>query len=96
MDTPVRLLFEILPIVLGFVAIFSCARRVMTEKTSKKRLEFFGMFVCAGLLIVAQTSWTWSYLIQHSLLGTEFADVVWTSFNVGVMSVFILTSWRAQ
>lgn len=45
--------------------------------------------VASILMLTAQVSWSWSIFIQNNLLGTEFANIVWTVFNTLTMLTFI-------
>ena len=92
-----RLILEALPVLLAFVAIFACGHRVITipPRRTNDRLVFVGMLICAALLIVAQSSWTYT-LLQGNLLGTDTANVVWTVFNTTTMGVFVLAARRLK
>lgn len=91
----VRLLFEALPVLLAIAAIFSCGHKVVTTRRVNDRNVYLGMIVCAALLITAQSSWTYTMLRGLSD-GTDFANLLWTLFNAGTMSVFILASRRTK
>lgn len=95
--SPARLLLEALPVALAFFAVFACGYRVITmpARRSHDRLVYAGMMVCAALLIVAQSSWTYT-LLKGDLLGTDTANVVWSLFNIATMSVFILAARRLK
>jgi hypothetical protein len=89
-------LFQILPIVLACVAAVACSVRFGRGRRHHDRLAMALATLSSVLLIVAQTSWWTTYLIEHSLQGTEFANAIWTIFNSTTMVTFILMAqpWR--
>lgn len=92
-----RLLLEAMPVLLAVLAIFACGHRVITmpARRAHDRLVFVGMLLCAALLIVAQSSWTYT-MLQGNLLGTDAANVIWSLFNTGTMAVFVLAARRMK
>ena len=52
--------------------------------------------IASLMLIVAQTSWWASYVLQGDLDGTGFANVLWAIFNSLTMAIFILMAYRRQ
>lgn len=92
-----RILLEAVPVLLAVVAIFTCGHRIITipPRRANDRLVFVGMLLCAVLLIVAQSSWTYT-LLQGDLLGTDTANIVWSLFNTITMAVFVLASRRLK
>lgn len=54
--------------------------------------------IAALLLIVAQTSWWVSYMIEGNLLGTNFANNIWAIFNSLSMICLIMYAapWRLK
>ena len=56
------------------------------------RLSMLLATVASILLIIAQTSWWTSYVLNNSLEGTEFANYIWAVFNSLTMIVFIIIS----
>lgn len=91
----IRLVFEAMPVLLAVIAIFSCGHKAVTTRRSNDRNVYLGMIVCAALLITAQSSWTYTMLKGLSE-GTDFANILWTLFNIGTMSVFLLASRRTK
>lgn len=92
-----RLLFEALPVLLAVVAIFTCGHRVITmpARRAHDRLVYVGMLLCAALLIVAQSSWTYT-LLNGGIMGTDAANVIWSLFNTTTMAVFVLAARRQK
>jgi phosphatidylserine synthase len=66
--------FQGIPLVLALVAILACVFRYRSEDRTVVRLQMVLHIVAAVLLVVAQSSWWRSYLIEGSLLGTVFAN----------------------
>lgn len=91
----VRIFFEAIPVVLAIAAIFSCGHKVVTTRRANDRNVYLGMMICAALLITAQSSWTYSMLKGLSE-GTDFANILWTAFNIATMAVFIVASRRSK
>jgi len=89
-------LFQILPIVLAFVAAISCSISFARDRRTQDKVGMVIACLSSVLLIVAQTSWWTTYLIEHSLQGTVFANTIWTVFNSTTMIAFILLAhpWR--
>lgn len=90
-----HLFFEMLPVILAFIAIFVCAKQAITTRRIRDRQVYVGMVICSTLLITAQTSWTYT-LLQGLTEGTFLANMVWTVFNSAVMITFILSTRRPQ
>lgn len=90
-----RLIFEALPVLMAVAAIFSCGHKAVTTRRANDRNVYLGMIVCAALLITAQSSWTYSMLKGLSE-GTDFANILWTAFNIATMAVFIVASRRSK
>lgn len=83
-------IFETLPIILACYSAIICSRQFAKDRRAQnKRVLLLGI-VCSLLLIIAQTSWYVSYVVKGSLLGTWFADQIWTLFNILTMLAFIL------
>ena len=89
-------IFQILPILLAVVAILACSYRASKDRRKTDRAAMFMSMLASAMLIIAQTSWWVTYAIQGDLLGTDFANTIWTIFNSLVMFIFILTAhpWR--
>lgn len=83
-------IFESLPVVLACYSAIVCARQFANDRrVHHKRVLLLGV-ICSLLLIVAQTSWYVTYTINGNLMGTVFANNVWTVFNNLTMLAFIL------
>lgn len=80
---------------LAVLAIFSCGHRAVTTRRAHDRNIYLGMVVCAALLITAQSSWTYT-MLKGMTEATDISNILWTVFNAGVMSVFILATRRTK
>ena len=89
-------IFELLPVALAIIAAISCAKSFGNAKTRPLRCALGLGVVCSVLLVVAQSSWWGSFMLQHSLEGTTFANGVWTVFNSLTMVAFIVLSRYAR
>ncbi len=89
-------IFELVPVGLALVAAVLCSMRAREAKTRQYRLSLMLGVVCAVLLIVAQTSWWGTYIVQGHLEGTWLANIIWTVFNSLVMVAFILLASHAE
>lgn len=87
-----RYLFELTPVALALVVSVVCSYRYGRERRMQNRLLMLLGMVNAVLLIVAQTSWWTSFLVQGAGMGTEFADVLWSVFNNLVMVSFLVAA----
>lgn len=85
--------FQLLPVALACISAILCAYRVTGERRRSDRLAMTVAVLCSLLLVVAQTSWWSTYLIEGNLLGTVFANSVWTIFNTLVMVTFIILAY---
>ena len=83
-------MFQLLPVFLALIAAVVCSRHFATHRRRRDRTAMALAVSASVLLVVAQTSWWTTYLIQGDLLGTWFANMIWTIFNTVVMVVFIL------
>lgn len=90
--------FELLPVVLAFVAAVSCSIRYHRDRRHHDRLAMALAILASLMLIAAQTSWWATVLYQHSLQGTEFSNFIWTAFNSLTMIIYIIMAspWRMQ
>lgn len=96
MTTEARLFWEALPIIAALAAIFFCSYRALVTSKRSTRIASALSVVCALMMLAAQVSWSWSFFVQGSLLGTEMANLLWTSFNSLVMATFIYASYWAD
>lgn len=85
-------IIEAVPVVLAVIAAFSCSHKFMLDRRRQYKQALLLGVVCSILLIIAQTSWIVSFLVNDSLTGTWFANSVWTFFNSLTMIAFILLS----
>lgn len=83
-------IFEILPVVLACFSAVTCSIRYSTDRRKHDRIAMILATVCSVMLIVAQTSWWTTSLVEHSLQGTVFANAIWTLFNSLTMLTFIV------
>ena len=84
--------FQILPIILACTAAVVCSIRYSSDRRKSDRTTMLLSVLSSVLLIVAQTSWWATYLIENSLQGTVFANYIWTVFNSLVMLTFIISA----
>lgn len=91
----IRLIFEMLPIFLAIPAIFMCGYKVLMMRRNHDRTKYILMVVCSVLLVVAQSSWTFTVL-KGLTDGTDIANLVWTLFNSLVMLTFIFSTKRIK
>ena len=81
---------EALPVVLAIYAAIICAKRYTEDRRHYVKQVLLMAVISALLLITAQTSWYVSFVIHDNLLGTWFADKIWTIFNSITMLAFIM------
>lgn len=82
--------FEFVPVVLAIIAVITSASSFNTVRRKSDAIIRVLTVVAALLLITAQTSWWQSSIVQGDLLGTWFANRLWTIFNSLVMIIFII------
>jgi len=82
--------FQLLPVILACIAAVACSMRFARDRRKHDRVAMFIAALSSVLLVIAQTSWWSSYILQGSLKGTEFANFLWTIFNTLTMVSFIL------
>ena len=83
-------ILEALPIVLAIYAAIICARQYVLDRRKHHRRVLLLGVLNSLILIVAQTSWYVTYVINGNLVGTWFADQLWTVFNSTTMIAYIL------
>ena len=83
---------EGLPIVLAIYAILICGGKLVLERRKQSRKILLLSMLSAAFLVVAQTSWFVTYVINGDLLGTVFANNIWSIFNSLSMIIIILIS----
>lgn len=84
---------EFIPIMLAFIAIITCSAKYMKEKRKATKISLLLSAIASVLLIIAQTSWWDSAIIQNDLVGTVFANYVWLVFNTLTTLIFITISY---
>lgn len=87
-----RYIFEIFPIILAFIAIYSCSRRFYETRRRTDKITLILAIVSSILMIIAQSTWLWQYFVIGDLMGTWIANTIWTVFNGTVMVCFIYMS----
>lgn len=88
----VQFIFQLVPVILAVIAIYSSVRRFVEDRRATVKTSMIMAVVLSMLMIVAQLSWSWTYLVEGNLIGTWFANTIWTIFNGSVMVYFIYTS----
>lgn len=90
-----RLFFEALPIFAAMLALVLSFRRALVTKDVHVRNASFMGAASAVLLIVAQTSWSWSVSVGNTM-GENFANHIWTVFNLVVMLAICYSTVKAS
>lgn len=89
---------EFVPVVLAVIAAIMSAHRANVARRTSDVVYCVLAIISCILLIVAQTSWWVSYVVQGDLLGTWFSNQIWLVFNTLVMVMIIITTaprnWR--
>ena len=86
-------IIEFIPVGLAIVAIyFASGNLVHNRRTRDKVANVLGM-VAAIILVVAQSSWYTSAVLEGNLEGTWFANQLWTIFNSLVMIMIIIATY---
>ncbi len=80
-----RIGFEAIPVAVAFFVIILGLFKAVTLRTKESRTVAWLSVTSAILLVIAQTSWSWTMFIKKDLLGTDFANIIWTWFNTIVM-----------
>lgn len=83
-------IIESIPVCLAIYSAVLCAHRYAQDRRRAYRQVLLLGVICSLLLIIAQTSWIISALVNSSLTGTWFANSIWTFFNSLTMLAFIL------
>ena len=82
-------LIELLPIILGIIAIIINSLSVVNYRRKSDRIRSVLSILASILLIIAQTSWYVSNIIMGLPYDISWADNIWTVFNTLVMIIFI-------
>jgi hypothetical protein len=61
----------------------------MRVRSKRRKALLLCSIIASLLLVLAQTSWWATFLINNSLQGTEFANMIWTIFNSIVPIIFV-------
>lgn len=91
-----RLFFEGVPIVAAFITIVLAAQRAVVTSNDSVRITAMLYMLCSFMLVVAQSSWSWTVFIKKDLLGSDIANVVWTLFNLVTMFSMAYTIRRVE
>lgn len=83
-----RYFFESIPIVLAVVSIAVCTREALTSTNDERMLPTLQL-IASVMMLVAQFSWMWSFLVKGDQEGTDIANMLWTVFNGLTMFIFI-------
>ena len=86
-------IIEIIPIVLAIVAIYLASGRLTQLRRTQDRISNIIGIIASIILIVAQSSWYASAVVDGTLQGTWFANQLWTAFNSLVMLLMIISSY---
>lgn len=86
-------IIELIPVVLGIVAVYFAAGKLASVRRKTDTAITSLSIVAAILMIVAQSSWYTSVIVERNLEGTWFANQLWTAFNSLVMLIIIIYSY---
>lgn len=90
----IEYILQALPVVLAVIAAVKCAIHYTSIRRAQDRRVVGLAIISSLLLVIAQTSWFVSSVIQHDLEGTWFAAWIWNIFNTLTMAIFILLASR--
>lgn len=96
MSTASRLFWEVLPLLSAIIAIFYSGYRFLVTNNEMVRKDSILAVGTSILMVAAQVSWSWTLFIKQDLLGTDTANLLWTTFNVLVMLKFTYTAYWAD
>lgn len=83
---------DFLPVILAIIATVFISNSYSKVRRKSDFIVKVLMLIACILLIVAQTSWWQSAMIEKNMDGTAFANMLWLIFNVLVMIIFIIDS----
>ena len=83
-------IFESMPIILACYSSIICAKQYVLDRRKHNRRVLLLGVICSILLIIAQTSWYVTYVVNGNLVGTGFANQIWAVFNSLTMIAFIV------
>ncbi len=86
--------FRLVPIFLAVIAAILCARRFYSDRRKHDRMVMTLSVMCSIMLILAQTSWWSSSILEGSLKGAWFTNIIWNIYDALVAITFIVLSHR--
>lgn len=86
-------IIEFIPVGLAIVAIFFASGNHDYFHTTRDKVVNVLSVIAAIILVVAQSSWYVSAVIDGNFAGTWFANQLWTIFNSLVMIIIIITTF---
>jgi hypothetical protein len=86
-------LLEFVPIILAVVAIIFSSLKMRKVRRLSDMIYCIVSAVSAILLIIAQTSWWNSAVIEKNLIGTWLSNQIWLVFNTLAMIAIILQTY---
>lgn len=86
-------IIEFIPVGLAIVAIYFASGNLAHIRRTRDRVANVLGMVAAIILVVAQSSWYTSAVLEGNLEGTWFANQLWTIFNSLVMIMIIIATY---
>lgn len=86
-----RIFFEAIPVAIAFFTVILGTFKALTLTEPETQKSSWLFVLSAVLLIFAQSSWSWTLFVKNDILGTDFANVIWTVFNTVVMISMVYT-----
>ena len=86
-------IFEFSPVLLAMIALVMCGRSFKIQRRRFDKFKLMLSVIAALLLIIAQTSWYFSSVINQQLEDTWLANYIWTLFNILAMVLIILNAY---
>ena len=90
--TALKALFEALPIMLAVMAVILAFRAYPKQRRGTDRATMVLIILASALLVTAQTSWWHTVLVLQTSVGEDFANVLWTLFNITTTCTFVVVS----
>lgn len=91
--------FEFVPIIMAFITLLACGFRANNTTHHPARTLMLLGVVCSLILLITQTSWWVTHVIEGGTSGDGPAVInyLWTIFNTLVMSSFLYAAiWREK
>ncbi len=85
---------DLIPVVLAIGVLFNIGTAGQLVATNMSRLTNYLISIACVVLIIAQTSWSFSSHFQHNLNGTWFANLLWFAFDTLCMIIFSMIASR--